>query len=45
MKITFTPTENADNLKYPHSEVTISQPSDDMDLNEMLDDLIIPALY
>lgn len=44
MKITFTPTEKNE-WQYAHSEVTISYPSDDMDLDSMLENLIIPALY
>lgn len=44
MKITFTPTENNGN-NFPQGEVSISYPSDNMDLNSMLENLIIPALY
>lgn len=45
MKITFTPTQNDEHATFPHSEVVITYPSDEMDLTSMLENLIIPALY
>lgn len=45
MKIIFEPTENDKHPDHPHNRVEISYPDDDLGLDDMLNYLIIPALY